>query len=88
MSFQSSESNLPLVIPNEKIHMLKKCEPAEWNNAEHSLNFTQWAPIMGHEQKQGLFIENKVCTRVTNCFSAHERVIFVFISRVAKQRGK
>ena len=28
--------------------------------------------------------ENNVDTRVTNCFSAHERVILVFISRVAK----
>ena len=25
------------------------------------------------------YIENNVCTRVTNCFSAHERVILVFI---------
>ena len=31
-------------------------------------------------------IENSVCTRVTNCFSAHKSAIFVFISRVAKQR--
>ena len=34
------------------------------------------------------WIENNVCTRVTNCSSAHKRVILVFISRVAKQRGK
>ena len=34
------------------------------------------------------YIENNVCTVVTNCFIAHERVILVFISRVAKQRGK
>ena len=33
-------------------------------------------------------IENIVCTRVTNCFSAHGRDILVFISRVARQRGK
>ena len=33
-------------------------------------------------------IENNVCTQVTNCFSTHERVILVLISRVAKQRGK
>ena len=33
-------------------------------------------------------IENCVCTRVTNCFSADERVILVFMSRVAKQPGK
>ena len=33
-------------------------------------------------------IENRVCTRVTNCFSADERVILVFMSRVAKQPGK
>ena len=33
-------------------------------------------------------IENNVCTRVRNCFSAHERVILVLISRVAKQLGK
>ena len=31
--------------------------------------------------------ENNLCTRVTNCCSAHERIIFVFNSRVAKQRG-
>ena len=34
------------------------------------------------------YIENNVFTRVTNCFSVHERVILVFISRVAKQPGK
>ena len=34
------------------------------------------------------YIENNVCARVTHCLSAHERVIFVFISIVAKQRGK
>ena len=34
------------------------------------------------------YIENNVCTRVTTCFSAHERVILMFISRVAKLRGK
>ena len=33
------------------------------------------------------FIENNVYTRVRNYFSTHERVILVFISRVAKQRG-
>ena len=33
-------------------------------------------------------IENNVCTRMANCLCAHERVIFVFISRVAQQRGK
>ena len=33
-------------------------------------------------------LENNVCARVMNCFSAHERVIFVFISQVAKQQGK
>ena len=27
------------------------------------------------------YIENSVCTRVTNCFSAHERVILVFINK-------
>ena len=32
--------------------------------------------------------ENNVCTQVTNCFSAHERVILVFISRVAKLTQK
>ena len=32
-------------------------------------------------------IENNVCTPVTNCFSTHKRVILVFISWVAKQRG-
>ena len=31
-----------------------------------------------HAQK---YIDNNVCTRVTICFSAHERVILVFISR-------
>ena len=30
-------------------------------------------------------IENNVCTRATNCFRAHETVILVFISRLAKQ---
>ena len=34
------------------------------------------------------YIENNVCTSVTNCFNAHERVILVFIFWVAKQRGK
>ena len=34
------------------------------------------------------YIENNVCARVTNCFSAHKRVISVIISRVAKQRGE
>ena len=33
-------------------------------------------------------IENNVCTRVANCLCTHERVILVFISRVAQQRGK
>ena len=33
-------------------------------------------------------IENNVCTQVTNCFSAHERVILVFISQGAKQQWK
>ena len=32
-----------------------------------------------------IFLENNVCTRVTNCFGANERVILVFISRVAKE---
>ena len=27
------------------------------------------------------FIENNVCTRVANCFSAHKRVILVFINK-------
>ena len=31
---------------------------------------------------------NDVCTIVTNCFGAHSRVIFVFISIVAAQIGK
>ena len=30
------------------------------------------------------YIENNVCTRVTNCFSAHERIIFVFISPICE----
>ena len=34
------------------------------------------------------YIENNVCTRVANCLCAHERVILMFISRVALQRGK
>ena len=29
-------------------------------------------------------VENNVCTPVTNCFSTHQRVILVFVSRVAK----
>ena len=33
-------------------------------------------------------IENNICTRVTNCFSAHERVIWVFFSRVASKSTK
>ena len=33
-------------------------------------------------------IENNICTRVTKCFSACERVVFVFISQVAKQGVK
>ena len=28
------------------------------------------------------YIDNNVCIQVTNCFSAHERVIFVFISEL------
>ena len=44
----------------------------------------KWCPCVGCGVE---FIENNVCTRVTNRFSAHERVILVFISRVAKQRG-
>ena len=36
----------------------------------------------------GGYIEKNVYTWVTNCFSPHKRVIFVFISRVAKQRGE
>ena len=35
---------------------------------------------------KALDIENNVSTRVTNCFSAHERVILVVISRVAKKK--
>ena len=34
------------------------------------------------------YIENNVCTRVPNRFSAHKRVILVFISWVVKQRWK
>ena len=34
------------------------------------------------------YIENNVCTRVTNRFSAHERVILVFSPQVAMQQGK
>ena len=30
---------------------------------------------------------NNVCTRVTNCFSAHERVILVFISELRSNEG-
>ena len=41
-----------------------------------------------HSKWPTRYIENNVCTRVTNYFSAHERVILVFISRDAKQRGK
>ena len=32
--------------------------------------------------------ENNVCTRVTNCFSAHERVIFLLIFIFASRLGK
>ena len=34
------------------------------------------------------YIENNVCTRVSNCFSAQERIILVLISGVAEQRGQ
>ena len=40
------------------------------------------------EPTGAIYWQHNVCTRVTNCFSAHERVILVFISRVAKQRRK
>ena len=33
-------------------------------------------------------IDKNVCTRVANCLCAHERVILVFIFRVAQHRGK
>ena len=37
-----------------------------------------------HQHRPGVaYIENDVCTQVTNCFSAHERVILVLISRVS-----
>ena len=32
--------------------------------------------------------QSNVCTHVANCLCTHERVILVFISRVAQQRGK
>ena len=35
---------------------------------------------------RSLDIKNDVCTYVTNCFSAHERVILVFIFRIEKQQ--
>ena len=33
-------------------------------------------------------IENYVCIRVAKCLCTHKRVVLVFISRVAQQRGK
>ena len=33
------------------------------------------------------YIENNVCTQVTNRFSAHERVILVFISELRSNGG-
>ena len=33
------------------------------------------------------YIENNVCTRVTNCFSAHERVILVYIPELRSNEG-
>ena len=44
-------------------------------------------PLLGNNRKCK-YIENNVCIRVANCLCAHERVILVFISRVAQQRGK
>ena len=35
-----------------------------------------------------IYIENKICTQVAKRFGAHESVIVVFISRIAKLRGK
>ena len=45
---------------------------------------------MSFECLDNVNIENNdnVCTQVTNYFSAHERIILVFNSRVAKQQGK
>ena len=37
-----------------------------------------------NDRGHSTYIENNVCNQVTNCFSAHERVIFVFISWVMK----
>ena len=60
-----------------------------WNLAFYAIqhtwyrsNITNW---YGWLEKY--YVYEYVFTRVTNCFSAHERVILVFISRVAKQRG-
>ena len=50
------------------------------------LKFIEWIYSFGSTGHVDKVIN--VCTRVTNCFSAHERVILVFISGVAKQRGK
>ena len=52
------------------------------------MGMTDLYQITTKESKMCIEIENNVCTRVTNCFSAHERVILVFSSWIAKQRWK
>ena len=56
-------------------------------NTSTNLSITKWLllfKLVWCAAVLGSCIENNVCTRVTNCFHAHESVILVFISRVAK----
>ena len=65
--------------------MLYQCHKLSW-----TCNQTIWSArkiSFAGEELLWTYIENNVWTRVTNCFSAHKRAIFVFVSWVAKQRG-
>ena len=50
-------------------------------------------PILPHAMTDAMirsdfkYIENDVCTWVTNCFSAQERVILVFMSELRSNEG-
>ena len=68
------------------------------DNFARNYSGLKWFKTMGDElsSKQDnisytivlMHVIYNVCTPVMNGFSAHDRVILVFISRVAKQRGK
>ena len=65
-----------------------KCHRAHWGvsvlyGKYKGLRYQATASINANKKE---YIQNSACARVTNCFSAHERVILVFISRVAKQK--